>query len=162
VALPSENAGVTIGPLREEQIAAVARLRCDAFFQGSDRTVEDDEAGLGALLADGVYGIALVAEEGGIVAGSCLFVRNEIEPAHDVGPWLAGLIVAEPFRGRGIGRRLVSAIEAHCANLDCRTIYLYTHDAEDFYAAIGWQVVERFVDQSELMVVMSRRLAEEE
>lgn len=67
--------------------------------------------------------------------------------------------MAEPFRGRGIGRRLASAIEAHCAKLACGTLYLYTHDAEEFYAAIGWQVVERFVDQGEPMVLMSRRLA---
>ncbi len=160
--LLSENAGVTIGPMRGDQVQAVARLRCDTFFQGTDRTADDDAADLRTLLEDGAYEIALVAEEGGAIAGSCLFVRDEIEPAHDVGPWLAGLVVAEPHRGRGIGRRLVSAIEAHCANLDCGTIYLYTHDAEGFYDAIGWQVVERFVDQGEPMVLMSRRLARED
>lgn len=157
-----EGAPVRIGPLRANQVMKVAQLRCDTFFQGSDRTVDDDAAGLRTLLEDATHEIALVAEEGDAIAGSCLFVRDEIEPAHDLGPWLAGLVVAEPFRGRGIGRRLVSAVEAHCANLDCRMIYLYTHDAEGFYAAIGWQVVERFVDQGEPMVLMSRRLAKEE
>lgn len=148
---------VTTGPLKEHQVETVARLRCEAFFQASDRTVEEDAEDLRQLLRDGVFEIALVPEIDGVAVGSCLIVRREIEPAHDVGPWLAGLVVAEPHRGRGTGRRLVSAIETHCATRDCRKIYLYTHDAEHFYAGLGWQVAQRFMDRGEAMVLMSKR-----
>lgn len=149
---------VTIAPMRADQVDAVARLRCATFFADTARTVEDDTRDLQLLLRDDTFEIALVAEAGGAVVGTCLFVRNEIEPAHDVGPWLAGLVVDQPYRGCGIARRLVAAIEAHAARLGCETIYLYTDDAELLYAALGWEVVERFTQDDVRQVLMARGL----
>lgn len=151
----------TIGPMREHQVETIARLRCSAFFEGSDRTVAEDAEDLRGLLRDGVFETALAAEIGGAAVGSCLFVRNELEPAHDLTPWLAGLVVAPGWRGRGFGRDLVRAVERHAARVGCAKLHLYTGAAEPFYAALGWQVDDRFIDHGEAMVLMSRRLEEE-
>ena len=148
----------TISPMRADQVGAVARLRHAAFFVGSSRTVEDDAAGLRHLMRDRAFEAALVAEQDGEAVGSCLFVREEIDPAHDVGPWLAGLVVDEAHRGRGIARSLVAAIEAHAAGLGCSKLYLYADDAEPLYAALGWDVVERFTQDGQEQVLMVREL----
>lgn len=158
VPLDSAEKSLTIEPMKADQVDAVARLRHAAFFAGTTRTVENDARDLRILLRDDTFEIALVAEAGGVVAGTCLFVRNEIEPAHDLSPWLAGLVVAEPYRGRGIARRLVAAIEAHASRLGCNTLYLYTDDAEPLYAALGWEVVERFTQDGHEQVLMARGL----
>jgi GNAT superfamily N-acetyltransferase len=142
-----------------DELAAIAQLRYDAFFEGSDRSLEQDRGELETFVRDQGYEVALVAECDGRLAGTCLFVRDEIEPQHDVSPWLAGLVVAPEFRGRGVGSMLVQAIEAHARSAGCPVIHLYTYGAEGFYAALGWSVVERFQDCGEPAVLMSKDLS---
>ncbi len=149
---------VAIALMREDQVEAVARLRCATFFADGARTIGEDARDLQLLLRDDSFEIALVAEAGGEVVGTCLFVRNEIEPAHDVGPWLAGLVVDEMYRGQGIARRLVAAIECHASRVGCERLYLYTLDAESFYVSLGWEVVERYTQDGEAHVLMAREL----
>ncbi|MHB9448356.1 hypothetical protein ACYG9R_16500 [Mesorhizobium sp. RSR565B] len=84
----------TIGPMTERDVDAVARLRIAAFFEGSARTLNEDVAGLRELLNGDGFEAALVARIGEVPVGTCLLVRHEIEPAHELTP-LAG----------GIGRR---------------------------------------------------------
>lgn len=142
-----------------DEIAALAKLRYDAFFAGDDRTLEQDRSEIETFIRNQGYEVALVAESDGRLAGTCLFVREEIDPQHDVSPWLAGLVVAPDFRGRGIGTRLVEAIEAHARSVGCETLHLYTSGAEGFYAALGWQVADRFEDGGEPSVLMTKRLS---
>ena len=80
--------------------------------------------------------------------------------AHDVGteqwpdlsPWLAALYVIPDYRRRGIGGALVNATVSKARALGVRVLYLYTADREDFYAHLGWKVVDR----RDRMVVMSK------
>ena len=57
----------------------------------------------------------------------------------DLSPWLAGLYVAGPWRGRGIGTTLVKAVEQKAIGLGIRKLYLYTPSAEVFYLRTGWR-----------------------
>lgn len=102
-----------IRPMRLDrtEVEAVAAMRHAAFFAGTSRTVADDAEGLEALVGD-TSGEAFVAESEGAVAGSCLLVERELDQRHEVGPWLAGLVVAPAMRGMGIGAALVKAVEA--------------------------------------------------
>lgn len=149
---------VLIRPAQERDIEVLARLRCDAFFEGTGRTPEEDAEGLRQLLLDGRFEIAMVAELDGVIAGSGLFVRRELEPAHDVTPWLAGLVVAPGHRGRGIGRRLVSAIEGHARSLGVSELHLYSWDARTFYLKLDWQAVETFQQDGAPMMLMRKRV----
>ncbi|WP_292497400.1 GNAT family N-acetyltransferase [Mesorhizobium sp.] len=92
---------------------------------------------------------------GGSPIGSCLFVRNEIDPAHDLTPWLAGLVVDEAYRGQGVGTALVRAIEGHAASAGVNRLYLYTWQARSFYEALGWTATEAFEQEGEPMLLMS-------
>jgi predicted N-acetyltransferase YhbS len=144
--------------MTERDVEAVARLRVAAFFEGTKRTPDEDAAGLSTLLAGDGFEAALVARIGGIPVGTCLLVRHELEPAHDLTPWLAGLVVDRDHRNKRIGRALVEAIEAHATSVGVETLYLYTWEARDFYATLGWTAVETFDQDGGRMLLMSRRL----
>ncbi|MDX8503768.1 GNAT family N-acetyltransferase [Mesorhizobium sp. VK22E] len=144
--------------MAERDVEAIARLRLAAFFEGTGRTLEEDMAGLRGLIASGGFEAAFVARLGGSPIGSCLFVCNEIDPAHDLTPWLAGLIVDQNYRGRGVGAALLKAVEAHAASVGVDKLYLYTWQARCFYQALGWTAIETFEQGGEPMVLMERSL----
>ncbi|RUU14594.1 GNAT family N-acetyltransferase [Mesorhizobium sp. USDA-HM6] len=144
--------------MAECEVEAVARLRLAAFFEDTGRTLEEDIAGLRGLIAGDRFEAAFVARLGGLPIGSCLFVRNEIDPAHDMTPWLAGLIVDENYRGRGVGVALLKAVEAHAASVGVDKLYLYTWQARRFYQALGWTAVDTFEQNGEPMLLMKRSL----
>lgn len=155
--LPGVAMQPTIESMTERDAAAVAQLRLAAFFEGTGRTLEDDAAALRQLLAGDGFEAAYVARIGDVPVGTCLMVRHELEPAHDLTPWLAGLVVEPGHRGRGIGMALVRAIEAHAASVGVDVLYLYTWKARGFYSALGWDTVETFEESGEPTVLMSRR-----
>jgi GNAT superfamily N-acetyltransferase len=140
----------------EAEIAA--RWRHEAFFAEDGVRWEDSRDALYAFLESQGYEIALLAEWGGAPAGLCLFVRNEIDPKHDLTPWLAALFVAPEFRKRGIGAALVRAIEDHARKVGTVTLHLYTVEAEPFYARLGWRSRDHFDRHGEPMVLMAREL----
>lgn len=148
----------TIEAMAERDVEAVARLRLAAFFAGTRRTLAEDAAGLRELLASDGFEAAFVARDQGLPIGSCLLVRNEIDPAHDLTPWLAGLIVDQDHRGRGIGTSLVRAVEVHAASAGVGRLYLYTWQARRFYEALNWVEVQSFEQDGEPMALMSREL----
>lgn len=148
-----------IRPAVLSEIPLIARLRWQAFFDGTDRTEDEDAADLLTLLGGDGFEVALVAELDGAVVGTCLMVRHELPPAHDLSPWLAGLVVAAEQRKRGIGADLVAAIEAHAIDRGVARIHLYTGTAEPFYARLGWRVAERSIEDEEETVLMVRDLA---
>jgi predicted N-acetyltransferase YhbS len=149
----------TIEPMHEGDVEMVARLRLAAFFEGTGRTLKEDTAGLQKLLAGDGFETSLVARIDGVPVGTCLLVRNELEPAHDLTPWLAGLAVVPEHQRRGIGRALVRVIEARAASAGFSELYLYTLEARDFYATLGWNAVETFEQDGGTMLLMSRRLS---
>ncbi len=138
-------------------LEAVSQLRCQTFFAGSLRTVAEDHAGLGDLLAKGDPEAAFVANIDGTHAGSVLLVRRELSIDLDHTPWLAGLVVAPGMRRRGIGAALVRAIETHAFEQGFDALYLYTHDADAFYERLGWDTLEEFTAFGEAARLMVRR-----
>ena len=135
-----------------------ARWRYDAFLKQYGYSLADSLRQLKAVIEQQDDEVALIAEIDRIPVGICLFVREELEPAHDLSPWLASLYVAPEFRQRGIGRDLVAAIENHAAGAGADRLYLYTVTAEKFYARRGWAVMERFDWDGEPFVLMRRDL----
>jgi GNAT superfamily N-acetyltransferase len=142
----------------EPAFEIVARWRYDAFFAEDGGTFEESRDALRAWM-DGIgYETALLAEVDGQPAGSCLFVREEVDPQHDLTPWLAALYVAPEFRKRGVASALIRAIEQHARDVGCEELYLYTVTAESLYARLGWIARDRFESNGEQFVLMARRL----
>lgn len=151
----------TILPLaaHSPEIAIAASWRHEAFLKDDGLTVADSQAQLTKLVTrpEGPE-TALIALIDGQLAGICLLVLHELEPAHDLSPWLASLYVDPEFRRQGVARRLVSAIEDHARRQGVKRLHLYTVDAEDFYLKCGWAAVERFEAGGVALVLMARDL----
>jgi predicted N-acetyltransferase YhbS len=129
-------------------IERIAELRRVAFFAGSAYTLAEDRDALWRLASrkgDGELGF--VAEVDGTLVGTALLVERELDQYHDIGPWLAGLVVHADWRGQGIGAMLVRAIEDQARRNASRQLFLYTYGAEGFYRALDWSLSERFADK---------------
>jgi predicted N-acetyltransferase YhbS len=144
-------------------IERVAELRHAAFFSGGDRTLAVDRDALWHLASrkdDAELGF--IAEAQGSVVGTGLLVARELEQRHDVGPWLAGLVVRADWRGQGVGSALVRAIEDHARQIGLAELFLYTSETERFYRALGWTTRDRFEEGSgQASVLMTRDLGDE-
>lgn len=140
------------------EVEACARWRVAAFAGVLETTFEDELATLREFTRDQTAQVALVAKIDGVLCGTCLLVPSEIDPCHEVSPWLAGLYVAEAYRGRGVGSALVRAIEAQARMRGYQRLYLYTDTAIDLYAALGWSIVERVDWKGYPTALMQREL----
>jgi GNAT superfamily N-acetyltransferase len=74
----------------------------------------------------------------GDVLGTASLRRESVGSEHGLGPWLAGLLVGEAHRGRGIARALIEAIENDAARLGYAAIYTSTDAPEESMRRRGW------------------------
>jgi GNAT superfamily N-acetyltransferase len=127
---------------RTPELAICARWRANAFsvLQAS---FEHELRSLELFASDQSHGVALVAKTDGRPIGTCLLAESEIEPNHDVSPWLAGLFVIPEHRRKGAGAALVRAIEDQARQREFSRLYLYTTTAVGFYKKLGWEVLDR-------------------
>jgi|SRR6185312_9148939 len=124
------------------ELAVCARWRASAFST-LEATFEQELKSLERFASDQSRGVALMAKIDAEPVGTCLLVESEIEPNHDVSPWLAGLFVAPEHRRKGAGAVLVRAIEDEARERGFSRLYLYTTAAAGFYARLGWSLLDR-------------------
>ena len=127
---------------RAPELAICARWRASAFSV-LKASFEQELRSLELFASDQSHGVALVAKADGEPVGTCLLAESEIEPNHDVSPWLAGLFVVPEYRGKGVGAALVRAIEDQARQRELSRVYLYTTHAVGFYKRLGWKVMDR-------------------
>ncbi len=97
--------------------------------------------------------IAVVAMMNGEVCGTAALKRESVTTHPHLSPWLAALLVARRLRGRGIGDRLVAAVEALARKSGFDHLYAGTSTARDggqddvtlasLLVRRGWTFVER-------------------
>jgi predicted N-acetyltransferase YhbS len=139
------------------ELAICARWRAETFSV-LEASVEQERRTLEEFVADQTRQVALVAKRGAVPVGTCLLVSSEIDPLHEVTPWLAGLFVAVEHRRCGAGAVLVRAIEQQARLRSFGRIFLYTTGAAGFYQRLGWEIEERVVWKGFDTAFMSRGL----
>ena len=142
---------------RTPELAICARWRASAFSV-LKASFEQELRSLELFASDQSHGVALVAKADGEPVGTCLLVESEIEPDHDVSPWLAGLFVVPEYRRKGAGAALVRAIEDQARQRELSRVYLYTTNAVSFYKRLGWKVMDRTNSQGFDTALMVRDL----
>jgi N-acetylglutamate synthase-like GNAT family acetyltransferase len=104
--------------------------------------------------------VAYTTDEDGVerVLGSSSLLVRDLDTRPDLSPWLASVYVDEKYRRQGIGSALVRHAAQKAAELGIETLYLFTPDREQFYARLGWTVLERTPFGGKMQVVMALRL----
>ncbi|HEY1172745.1 MAG TPA: GNAT family N-acetyltransferase [Verrucomicrobiae bacterium] len=85
----------------------------------------------------------IVAYEGDRILGSAMLVACDMESRKELSPWVAGVFVEAAERGKGIGAALVERVIEEAKALGFPWLYLFTFSTEEYYARLGWEVVER-------------------
>lgn len=103
--------------------------------------------------------IAMVAINEGVVCGTAALKHTSVTTFTDYSPWLAALVVAPPYRGRGIGERLTISIEALARDLGYGEIYVGTGEksgmSESLLRRRGWTYLDKsayFVSEARVYV----------
>lgn len=130
-----------LGPSSPE-ISVCANWRVEAFGNVLGADFAAEKKSLESFVAEQDAQVALIAKRNGELAGTCLLVRSEIEPCHQLTPWLAGLYVAPEHRRCGVGAALVSAIEAQARKRGHRRLYPYTDGGLRYYERLGWRAID--------------------
>jgi GNAT superfamily N-acetyltransferase len=104
--------------------------------------------------------LTLLALVEGQPAGTASIFLHDMDTRMDLTPWLAAVYVLPGFRGRGIGSQLVGAIEDVATRLQLERLYLFTPDREDFYARLGWSVLEIVEYRQQANAIMTKTMLE--
>lgn len=121
-------------------VPAAAQLVHDEFW--SDRPGHSPER-MAARMREAVTLVALDSD--GAVAGVVNLVDNDDEERTHLRPWLAGMVVRQDLRGRGIGSALVRALLAEARRLGVDTLYFGT-DGPGFHERLGATLHEQVTD----------------
>jgi predicted N-acetyltransferase YhbS len=78
-----------------------------------------------------------VAHADGQAVGSVSLVRYASDP--DAKLWVTNLYVQPSWRYQGIGSALLAHGEAAARELEAQDLWLYSHDAADYYLKSGWR-----------------------
>lgn len=142
-----------------EWIAVLARWHVDEWqrlYQGWTVTAAEEE--LACHLDPSRIPTTVVAIEGAEPIGSVSLVEKDLPGWDHLSPWLASLFVRPDRRRQGIGKLLVSQAVAKAQEIGCEMLYLFTTGQQEFYAALGWQVVASATAADEPVCVMAKRL----
>lgn len=95
----------------------------------------------------------------GELAGFILLIHNDLDSHPHLKPWVASVLVAPEFRGRGIARALMASIEAAAHALGYSEAYLYTNKP-DLYRKMAWNDFETFTGDYEGMLILHKKIAQ--
>lgn len=87
-----------------------------------------------------------------------MLVAHDMETRLQWSPWLAGVVVAPEHRRQGIGASLAGHAATEARSLGFPALYLYTFSAEQYYARLGWQFIERDTYLGAAVTIMSFNL----
>lgn len=97
---------------------------------------------------------ALVALDGDKPVGSVLLIESDgVDALPDLKPWLAALYVLPQYRGQGVGKLLVQALEQHAQQSGFKNLYLVATDRVSFYYELGWRVYTKLVGKTGITIM---------
>ncbi|XP_078270274.1 uncharacterized protein naa80 isoform X2 [Rhinoraja longicauda] len=76
------------------------------------------------------------------------------------GLFVETVVVAKEFRGKGYGRKLMEATEAYAKNRGFKTLYLTTHDKQDFYSHLGYVLTDPVQNAGSISTFMNMEFLE--
>jgi len=143
-----------------DQMEAAELLAGWHHAEWRESTLEETAAELRSHTGRRQIPTTFVALDHGRVMGSASLLVADLVGWEHLSPWLASVFVAPDFRGKGVGRALVSRAVDDAQQLGIRKLYLYTAGASDYYAQFGWLKFEHAAHpRATPIVIMHRSLA---
>jgi predicted N-acetyltransferase YhbS len=121
-------------PPRRDAVAALIHNEFWTDVPGA--SIEKMAARLGQASTADALPLCLIALRGDELLGAVNLVDNDDDDHTDWHPWLAGMVVAAPHRGQGIGSQLVRALLVEAKRLNFYRVYFGT-DGPRFYERLG-------------------------
>ena len=104
--------------------------------------------------------LAFVAfDNASTLLGACSIRDEQFEPYPHVSPWLRGLYVHAPHRGRGVAEELVRAACEHAAKLGIAKLYASTHSAVSTYERAGWLGFDQVAHDGQTLTIFAKRIS---
>ena len=103
--------------------------------------------------------ISLAATAGNdqLAGVACVVLDDELPDAEEPGPWVAAVFVNPEFRGRAVGKQLVTEAVRRARELGHTDVYLYTRDVAHWYETFGWERVrETHIHNKPITVMVNR------
>ncbi|MEO8102833.1 MAG: GNAT family N-acetyltransferase [Betaproteobacteria bacterium] len=124
-----------------------------------DTPVEEIAADLANVANRDALPLGLVAfVPAGQVAGVCSLRADPFEPYPHAGPWLRGLYVDLPWRGKRIAGELLAAAELHAARLGVPKLYAATGTAVNMFERAGWLGFDEVRHEQQTLVIFAKRI----
>lgn len=144
---------------RLDLVAVTGTWRWETFFkekltQEQALQLEEDCAKNGVLMPTVLVLLNEVQPVGMIAL--CL---DDLDDRPEINPWLAGLYVDPPYRGRGYAAHLIRELEAFALRAGITQLSLYTSGAVGLYRKAGWSEIETFMKGGQEYVIMQKQLA---
>ena len=106
-------------------------------------TIADRIAGFRSRMSRMQVPTGFVAVVDEVVVGMACLVAHDMETRQALTPWLATVLVAREYRGRGIGSELSERVVFEARALRFPRLYLVTFDKASFYRRLGWTNLEQ-------------------
>jgi len=98
-----------------------------------------------------------IADNGELVGVACVVLDDALPDANEPGPWVAAVFVNLEYRGRAIGKKLVTEAVRRARELGHSDVYLYTRHVAHWYETFGWERVrETYVHHKPITIMVNR------
>lgn len=124
------------------ELAGLLYAEWSDLYQGIGMTEDGLQAVLRERTATDRLPLTLVVVRDGEILGVGSLKLAEPDTKPGLSPWIGGLYIKSQYRGQGLGRMLVQALEAKASELGVERLYLSADSAVNFYASMGWSVLE--------------------
>jgi GNAT superfamily N-acetyltransferase len=88
---------------------------------------------------------------------ACVVLDDELPDAMEPGPWVAAVFVNPEYRGRSVGKQLVTEAVRRARELGYSDVYLYTGDVAHWYETFGWERVRETHIHDKAITIMVNR-----
>ena len=101
--------------------------------------------------------LAAITTNDELVGVACVVSDDELPDAQEPGPWVAAVFVNPEYRGRAVGKQLVTEAVRRARGLGHSDVYLYTRNVAHWYETFGWERVrETHVHQKPITIMVNR------
>ena len=144
---------------RRDLLKTTGTWRWEAFFRGGAVTLEEmlDSEIEGANVSGLIPTVIVMLENEVPVAMSALCF-DDLAGRPELNPWLAGVYVDTPHRGKGYGARVIAELETLARREGIPRLTLYTPNAAGFYAKCGWATIETLEKKGKAYSIMQKHL----